>query len=72
MEFRQVKFRCPNADTIESKKPALGGIAVYERELDKDPQYIICGCCGGRFKPNEVEILRKYEWIPISEAIMGE
>ena len=45
MVAKQVKFRCPDADTIESRKDVLGGIAVYEGELelDKTPQYIISG-----------------------------
>ena len=72
MIFKQVKFRCPDADTAESRRDELGGIAVYESELDQKPSYIICGCCGGTFEPDEVEIIRKLEWISISTAIMGE
>ena len=68
---KQVKFRVPNVDTIEGKQHALGGIAVYEHDLDK-PQYIICGCCGGLFVPEDFEIIRVLEWMPISTAIMGE
>ena len=70
--FKQVKFRCPNVDTVEAKKNILGGIAVYESDLDKTPQYIICGCCGGTFVPEDFEIIRVLEWIDISEAILGE
>ena len=69
---KQVKFRCPNVDTVERKQDAIGGIAVYENELDKTPQYVICGCCGGTFEPDEVKILRVLEWIPISEEILGK
>ena len=69
---KQVKFRCPNVDTVERKQDAIGGIAVYESELDKIPQYVICGCCGGLFVPEDIEIIRVLEWIPISEAIIGE
>jgi len=72
MIVKQVKFRCPNVDTIESKQHALGGIAVYEHDLDKTPQYIVCGCCGGLFVPKDFEIIRVLEWLPISTAIMGE
>jgi len=72
MIFKQVKFRCPDVDTVERKKDALGGIAVYEGELDKTPQYIICGCCGGLFAPEDFELLRVMEWLPISEEILGE
>lgn len=69
MEFKQVKFHCPDADTIEGRKDELGGIAAYENDK---LQYVICGCCGGIFEPDDVEILRKLEWLPISEEILGE
>lgn len=72
MTYKQVKFRTPNVDTVERKKEALGGIAYYENELDKTPKYIICGCCGGLFVPEDFEIVRVLEWIPISEEILGE
>lgn len=72
MIFKQVKFRCPDVDTVERKSDALGGIAVYEGDLDKDPQYIICGCCGCLFEPEDFELVQVMEWIPISEAILGE
>jgi len=69
---KQVRFRTPNVDTVERKVDALGGIAVYERDTDKVPQYIICGCCGGLFVPEDFEILEVMSWIPISDAILGE
>ena len=72
MIIKQVKFCCPEADTIERTKTEIGGIAVYESEFDKDPQYIICGCCGGIFESDDAKILRKLDWIPISTAILGE
>lgn len=72
MTYKQVKFRTPNVDTVESKKEALGGLAYYESNLDKTPKYIICGCCGGLFVPEDFEVIRVYEWIDISEAIIGE
>lgn len=72
MVIKQVEFRCPDADIIENRKDVLGGIAVYEDELDKTPQYIICGCCGGLFEPEDVEIIRVLEWLPISDEIIGE
>ena len=72
MVIKQVKFRCPDADTVESRKHALGGIAVYKYDSDSDPEYVICGCCGGIFEPDDVEIIRTLSWIPISEEILGE
>ena len=70
MDFKQIKFRCPKADTIESQKEVLGGIAAYDGFGVL--QFVICGCCGGTFAPNEIEIVRKLDWIPISQAIIGE
>lgn len=32
---------------------------------------IICGCCGGIFEVDEVEILENYDWIDISHEIIG-
>lgn len=69
MEVRQVKFRCPAADVVESTKEVLGGIAIYD---GFKLQGVICGCCGGVFEPDEVEIIRKMEWLPISKEIIGE
>lgn len=70
MTVKQVIFRCPNADTIESQKKAIGGIAIYD--VYDNLQGVICGCCGGIFKPSEMEIVRKLEWVPISQEIIGE
>ena len=70
METRQVKFRCPNADTIESTKKEIGGIALYNGF--EQLQGVICGCCGGIFKPEEIEIVRRLDWVPLSAEILGE
>ena len=33
---------------------------------------IVCGCSGGLFEPDEVEIIKEYEnWIDLSEEIKG-
>ena len=72
MIIKLVKFCCPDADTIEGTKTELGGIAVYDYDYESTPQYVICGCCGGTFEPDEVKILRVLEWLPISEEILGE
>ena len=69
MSIEQVKFRCPNSDTIESKKDALGGIAIYEGYKLKG---VVCGCCGGLFEPEEIEIIEELPWVPISDEIIGE
>ena len=71
MLAKQVKFRCPNVDTVERKQDALGGIAVYDSN-EATPDYIICGCCGGLFVPEDFEIVRVLEWIPISKEILGD
>lgn len=59
MKTKQVKFKDPEGDI-------LGGIMV-------DNKYIICGCCGGVFEVEEVEILEVYKtWLNISDEIKGE
>ena len=66
--WKQVKFKDPDG-TI------LGGIALYEEQADgvADLTGVICGCCGGVFQYDEVEIIEKYEnWIPLSDEIIGE
>lgn len=69
MEFKQVIFRCPNVDVIERKRDRIGGIGIYKHgEL----RGVICGCCGGKFKPYEVEVLNVLSWIPISSEIMDD
>ena len=63
MKTKQIKFRDTDNDAI------LGGILI-------DDRYIICGCCGGVIDLNEedcgAEILERYPWINISDAIVGE
>jgi len=70
MNVKQVEFHCSTADTIESTKGKIGGIALYDDH--NHLQCVICGCCGGIFEPNEVTIIRKFDWLSISEAIVGE
>lgn len=42
-------------------------------DFDNGDKYIICGCCGGIFDLNEVEILEIYDnWINLSHEITGE
>ena len=70
MEAKQVIFRCPNTDVIESTKDRLGGLAIYD-ECNR-LQCVVCGCCGGIFEPKDITIVRKLDWIPISAEIIGE
>lgn len=57
--YKQIKFK--DFDGIE-----CGGI------LDKDSNIIICGCCGGTYDTDEVEIIEVYEnWNNISYEIIG-
>lgn len=40
-----------------------GGILV-------NSEFIICGCCGGVFEAEEVEVIEYFEyWVPIGEEI---
>lgn len=36
-------------------------------------EFIICGCCGGVFEINEVELVEVFEtWVDISDEICGD
>lgn len=59
--YKQVKFR-PWGEEI-----TLGGI------WDTNAQKIICGCCGGLYSHEEIELIKVYDdWENISDVIMGE
>ena len=71
--FEQVKFRVSNPMLVSEGEEGLiyGGIGCYDD--DGNLNYVICGCCGSVFDPEDVEILQKYNhWIDICEAIIGE
>ena len=56
--MKQIKFRDVEA--------VFGGILT-------DDNTIICGCCGGTFDKDEVEILEIYdEWVDLSPEIIGD
>lgn len=56
--MKQIKFRDDEA--------ILGGILT-------DDNTIICMCCGGTFKEDEVEILEIYDfWMDLSSEIIGD
>ena len=59
METKQVKFK-------DFEGNILGGIMI-------DNKFVICGCCGGVFEMEEIEILEVYKvWLNISDEIRGE
>lgn len=63
MITKQVKFVDVYEHTIH------GGILITEG----NDQYIICGCCGGVFEIEDVEIVEEFpNWIDISDSIIGE
>ncbi len=63
MITKQVKFVDVDEHTIH------GGILI----IQGDEQYIICGCCGGVFEIEDVEIVKEFpDWIDISDSIIGE
>ena len=72
--YKQVKFVDSTLPTEEQE--ILGGIAAYKQENKlQEPEllFVICGCCGGIFKPEEVEIITAYDtWINLTETIVGE
>ena len=58
--MKQVKFKDYDGDIF-------GGILVESFNV------IICGCCGGTFAVDEVEIIETYgDWVDISDEIIGE
>jgi len=58
METKQISFLADGE--------VFGGILVND-------EFIICGCCGGVFEKEEVEILKVYpDWVSISDEIIGE
>jgi len=61
--IKQCKF-------IDDDGEVCGGILC---DFDNGDKYIICGCCGGIFDPNEVEVLEIYDyWVSLSDEIIGE
>jgi len=72
--YKQVKF--VDNTLPEEEQEILGGIAAYEQENEnEEPKllFVICGCCGGTFEPDEVKIITTYhDWMDLTEAIVGE
>ena len=64
MVTKQIRFRCVNEDDTN-----LGGILVK----DGEKSFVICGCCGGVIRMDEIEKIQEYEdWVDISDEIIGE
>lgn len=52
----------------EGEEAVQGGILCE----DSSQSFIICGCCGGIYEPDEVEIIERFEdWIDIEADIRG-
>ena len=63
MFTQQIRFCCEGDDTN------LGGILVK----DGEKSFVICGCCGGVIRMDEIEKIQEYEdWVDISDEIIGE
>lgn len=61
----QVKWKNPDFDeTNESDTEYFGGIA-YKDE-------IICVCCGGTIPISEVDEIIEFDWINLSDEIIGD
>jgi transcription elongation factor Elf1 len=59
--IKQVRFRYRFGEG-----EVLGGIQLENGN-------VICGCCGGVFEPDEVEIIEVFDhWVDISDEIIGE
>ena len=37
-----------------------------------DDGFCVCGCCGSTFEPEDIEIVEKFEWKDIQDAIKSE
>lgn len=60
METKQVKFK-------DFEGVVLGGILVENEGI------VICGCCGGIFEIEEIEIVEVYDyWVDLSDDIIGD
>lgn len=65
---KQVRFRIVN-DDIGATDEILGGIGIYDEDTLIN---VICGCCGGMFEPEDVEILEIYNsWVDLVDTIIG-
>lgn len=69
MTTLQIKFR-PIDDVGAETDETLGGILITD---DAGKEHIICGCCGGIFEPEKVNILERYSnWCDLCDDIMGD
>lgn len=72
--YKQVKFIDKTVSLKEQE--ILGGIAAYQQEDENDEPkllFVICGCCGGTFEPDEIEIITVYQyWVDLTEMIIGD
>lgn len=69
-EFHQVSFKIISKD-LQDEDPnhLFGGIACYGGD---NLQFVICGCCGGVFEPEDIRVVRVFRWIDICDAIIGD
>lgn len=70
MKYKQCKFW----DFDSDKDGYFGGIAILE---DYDSvevlQGVICGCCGGFVKPDDIAEIKYYnEWIDLCDTVIGD
>ena len=74
--WQQVKFQVINPDLMdEDSENIFGGIAEYiEDNVSGDLVLVrlICGCCGSEFEPDDIKILRVYNWIDLTATICEE
>ena len=73
--FHQIRFKVIAPYLLnEDEDNIFGGIGEYAEIEDEEILVrVICGCCGGTFEPEEIEVLDKYDiWVNLSEEIMGD
>ena len=60
----QVLFKQDEETMRETGREWFAGIAYHDE--------IICGCCGGIFETDEIELIQPLPWVDISEEIAGD
>lgn len=73
--LRQIRFRVIAPDLMnEDEDNIYGGIGEYACIEDEEILVrVICGCCGGEFDPDKIEVLDKYDdWMDLTETIVGD
>lgn len=65
--YKQIAFYEVN----EEEHRILGGIAHYDESEKID--FVICGCCGSVLEPEDIVIVKTFNWwVPLCDTIIGD